>query len=171
MSQTPCFASYATDGSVARSNAPPSAFVIPGNGPCVQVAPLSVDVAKPTSVAPPSKKRPVWKAETTVDPAANVSGSTSAWCCPGVGLEYGSLLTCVRATAAATAAASTRATAVTPAVAYAPRALTRRASPIRGAIARRSVPDFPKLYVRGALTPVRDAEYRPIRHTSSFGTA
>jgi len=39
-------------------------------------------VAKPISVAPPLKTRPVWKAVTKVEPRAKVSGSTSVACSP-----------------------------------------------------------------------------------------
>src|SRR5215469_13080982 len=48
--------------------------------PCVQVAPLSVEVAKPMSELPPSKKRPDWKTETMVEPKEKVSGSTCVLC-------------------------------------------------------------------------------------------
>src|SRR5438093_13372465 len=41
--------------------------------------------------APPLKKRPTWNADTMVEPAANVSGSTSVRCWL-VALVYGSLL-------------------------------------------------------------------------------
>src|SRR5436305_1822845 len=44
------------------------------------VLPPSVEGANPMSVAPPSKKRPTWNAERTVEPFANVSGSTSVAC-------------------------------------------------------------------------------------------
>src|SRR5216684_3096428 len=55
-------------------------MVIPGSKPLVQVAPPSVEVAKPTSAPPPLKIRPTWKALTIVEPKANESGSTSVAC-------------------------------------------------------------------------------------------
>ena len=86
MSQTPCLASKATLGSLTRSNgAPvrppvPEVAVSPVRKPCDQVVPPSPDRAKPMLVAPPLKKRPTWKAAMTVEPLANVSGSTSVAC-------------------------------------------------------------------------------------------
>ena len=53
---------------------------MPGRNPLVQVAPPSVEVAKPISVPPPLKMRPTWNALTIVEPKANVSGSTSVAC-------------------------------------------------------------------------------------------
>jgi hypothetical protein len=56
---------------------PPVASVKPGRKPEFQVFPASADVAKPIAEAPPpAKKRPDWKAATTLDPNENVSGST-----------------------------------------------------------------------------------------------
>src|SRR2546430_2159374 len=72
-----------------------------GKNPCVQVRPPLVEVAHPMLEAPPSKKRPVWRAETTVSPKVNVSGSTWVlWLL--VGLVYGSLLIRVSVSAAGT---------------------------------------------------------------------
>src|SRR5919198_314634 len=59
---------------------PPENLVIPGSTPLVHDVPLLVDVAKPTSDAPPSKKRPNCAAATIVDPNENVSGSTIVLC-------------------------------------------------------------------------------------------
>src|SRR4051794_24650060 len=59
---------------------PPANFVMPGNTPLVHVAPLSVEVAKPASDAPPSKKRPNCAAATIVEPNEYVSGSTIVLC-------------------------------------------------------------------------------------------
>jgi hypothetical protein len=53
---------------------------MPGRNPRVQLAPPLVEVAKPMAEAPPSKKRPTWKALTRVLPKAKVSGSTSVRC-------------------------------------------------------------------------------------------
>src|ERR1700704_4540967 len=53
---------------------------MPGRNPLVQVAPPSVEVAKPMSAPPPLKMRPTWNALTIVEPKANVSGSTSVAC-------------------------------------------------------------------------------------------
>ena len=62
--------------------------------------------------APPSKKRPDWKAETIVDPDANVSGSTCVLCWLE-GFVYGSELIFVSGTAAdAEATSSTRTTEI-----------------------------------------------------------
>src|SRR5438309_2895682 len=55
-------------------------MVVPGRNPLVHDPPPSVDVAQPISEEPPSKKRPLWKAATIVDPYAKVSGSTCASC-------------------------------------------------------------------------------------------
>ena len=58
--QTPCFASYATAGSLAASYGPePSPVVRPGRNPWLQVVPPSVEVAHPMAVAPPWEMRPV----------------------------------------------------------------------------------------------------------------
>jgi hypothetical protein len=69
-SQTLCAASYATAGSLTRSYGPATAvcLVIPGSVPLVHDAPSLVEVAKPMSDAPPSKKRPNWAAATIVGP-------------------------------------------------------------------------------------------------------
>src|SRR5262249_13008152 len=84
-SQTLCLASNATEGSLTRSKGPlrttgDDTLVMPGRKPCVQVAPPSVDVAKPMSLAPPSVNRPDWKTETIVLPFDSVSGSTWVAC-------------------------------------------------------------------------------------------
>src|SRR5690242_1199537 len=80
-SQTPNLASYAIVGSLTLGHLPPSATVIPGRTPCVQVLPLSVLVAQPLSTAPPPLgKRPTWNVETIVLPKASVSGSASVAC-------------------------------------------------------------------------------------------
>ena len=72
----------------------------PGRNPLVgQVAPPSVEVAKPMSEPPPSKNRPTWNAVTTVEPLENVSGSTSVACWLVVFLN-GSVLIRVSATLA-----------------------------------------------------------------------
>src|SRR4051812_18019431 len=124
MSQVPCAASKATDGSLTRSYGlgAPELDVMPGRNPgAPQVAPPSVERTNPMSVAPPSKKRPTWKAATTVPPAAKVSGSTSVACWL-VGLVKGSELTRVSGTfAAADAEAASRAAAAS----AVPRATTR----------------------------------------------
>jgi len=63
--------------------------------------------------APPSKKRPVWNAEITVEPNAKVSGSTWVACWLS-GLVYGSVLIRLRPAAdAGPAASNTRAQAQT----------------------------------------------------------
>src|SRR5215471_13423020 len=81
-----------------------------------QVAPPSPERTKPISVAPPLKKRPTWKAPTTVllAGAAKVSGSTSVACWL-VEFVNMSLLTCVSVTLASAAptGAATTATAAT----------------------------------------------------------
>jgi hypothetical protein len=59
---------------------PPTNVVIPGSVPELHVAPLSVEVAKPMSDAPPSKKRPNCAAATIVEPNEYVSGSTIVLC-------------------------------------------------------------------------------------------
>jgi len=54
--------------------------VVPERNPFVHVPPLSVVVAHPRFDEPPSVKRPLWNAATSVDPKENVSGSTwVAW--------------------------------------------------------------------------------------------
>jgi hypothetical protein len=82
-SQTLCLASYATLASLTRSKGLPAApelKVIPGRNELLQVWPPSPERATPMSTPPPSKTRATWKAPTTVEPCANVSGSTSvAW--------------------------------------------------------------------------------------------
>src|SRR5215472_16860495 len=85
ISQVRCAASKATEGSLTRSYglAAPALKVMPGRKPGgPQVAPPSPERTKPISVAPPLKKRPTWKAPTTVllAGAAKVSGSTSVAC-------------------------------------------------------------------------------------------
>jgi hypothetical protein len=54
--------------------------VIPGSTPLVQVMPLFVEVAKPTSDAPSLEKRPSCAAATIVEPNENVSGPTIVLC-------------------------------------------------------------------------------------------
>src|SRR6476620_8774209 len=63
------------------------------------------------SAPPPSKKRPTWYAATTVEPNANVSGSTSVACWLDVFVN-GSALTRVSVTLAAPAVASTATTTI-----------------------------------------------------------
>src|SRR5437016_2415876 len=87
----------------------PDVAVSPGRNP--EVCAPWVDVAQPMSVEPPLKKRPTWNAETTVEPLAKVSGSTSVACWLEV-LWNGSLLIFV----SATFAAAVPARASTPAV-------------------------------------------------------
>ena len=58
--------------------------VIPGSIPLVHELPLFVDVAKPMSFAPPSKKTATWATATIVEPAEYVSGSTTVLCWPPV---------------------------------------------------------------------------------------
>src|SRR6266849_6462762 len=72
---------------------------MPGKKPWVQVLPPSVEVAQPMSVEPPGAMRPVWKAETMVEPLAKVCGSTWVACWPGPTLN-GSELTLVKLTCA-----------------------------------------------------------------------
>src|SRR5437762_2739896 len=117
ISHTRWTASYATDGSLTRSNglfAAPEEKVMPGRNPGgPHVAPPSPDRTNPMSVAPPLKNRPTWKVPTTVLPNAKVSGSTSVACWL-VGLVNGSELTRVRGTfACAGAAPRSAATATT----------------------------------------------------------
>jgi hypothetical protein len=71
------------------------------------------------SEEPPSKKRPLWKAATIVDPYAKVSGSTCASCCELVFVNV-SVLICAGfvvacAVAGAISHASVRAAVTTPA--------------------------------------------------------
>jgi len=63
-----------------RAQGPPWKMVVPGSIPVVQCLPASVEVAQPMLLAPPSKKRPVWKVPTIVLPNANESGSTCVLC-------------------------------------------------------------------------------------------
>jgi len=89
----------------------PEVAVSPGRKYGVaHVAPPSVERVTPMSVAPPSKKRPTWKAETIVAPLEKVSGSTSVACWL-VALVNGSLLIRVSDTLASAGAADTRAPA------------------------------------------------------------
>src|SRR4051795_11287223 len=95
-------ASKATLGSLTRSNglAAPELNDMPGRKPgASHVAPPSPERAKPMSVAPPLKKRPTWNVATTVEPFANVSGSSSVACWL-VELANGSELTRVSGTLA-----------------------------------------------------------------------
>src|SRR5256714_1086211 len=98
-SQTLCLASYATDGSVARSYGPAGFvnFVIPGRVPLVHETPLFVEVDHPMPDDPPSKKRPLCAAATIVEPKENVSGSTTVLCWL-VAFVNGSAKICVSAT-------------------------------------------------------------------------
>src|SRR4051812_44407871 len=67
ISQTLWRASYATEGSEARSYAPPPRYLVsPERKLDVQLAPPFVEVAKPIPDAPPSANRPDWKAVTMV---------------------------------------------------------------------------------------------------------
>jgi hypothetical protein len=103
-------ASKATDGSVARSYGPGGFVygVIPGRTPLVHERPLLVDVAKPMPVAPPSVKTPSMATATIVEPAENVSGSTTVACWPPwvKGSERMSLLPFAEAPADRTSAAT-----------------------------------------------------------------
>lgn len=56
--QTLWRASNATVASLARSYVPPAKTVMPGSDPWLHVEPPSVEVANPTSEAPPLKNRP-----------------------------------------------------------------------------------------------------------------
>src|SRR3954471_4538418 len=100
---------------------------MPGRKPCVQLAPLLVDVAQPMLELPPweSGKRPTWKAETIVLPNVKVSGSTSVWCWL-VLLVYGSVLTRVSGTFAAAGRAHHRSSPATPTADAASRPAVRR---------------------------------------------
>ncbi len=123
ISHTPSLRSKATDGSLTRAKSPVP-DVMPGSEPCVQVTPLSVEVANPMSEAPPSKKRPCWNAETIVEPFENVSGSTSVACWL-VLLLNGSELIIVSVTFAAAGTAPTATAArAAPAASHARRART-----------------------------------------------
>ena len=84
-SPTPCVASYATTGSLARVQGPPPT-VTPGSSPERHVRPASLDAANPIASAPPLTKRPTWKVETTVEPNAAADGSTSVRCWPSPGV-------------------------------------------------------------------------------------
>ena len=69
-------------GSLARGYGPGGAlnWVRPGRKPDFHVFPASVVVAQPMFEAPPSLKRPLWNAVTSVEPKPKLSGSTCAWC-------------------------------------------------------------------------------------------
>ena len=112
-SQVPWTASYAMTGSLARSAEPGRGeeSVTPGSKPVFHVAPASREVEKPIATAPPSKTRPVWNTETTVEPNANVSGSTCVACWP-IGSLVGSLEICRETTSQSRETTST-ASAVT----------------------------------------------------------
>src|SRR5438309_4878969 len=86
-------------------------MVVPGRNPLVHDPPPSVDVAHPMSEEPPSKKRPLWKAATIVDPYAKVSGSTCAWCCELVFVNVSVLICAGFAAACAVAGAISHASA------------------------------------------------------------
>src|SRR5947208_2016195 len=127
-SHTPCAASYATLASLTRSyrlDASPELKVSCRKPGASQVAPPSPERTTPMSLAPPLKKRPTWKAATTVPWSANVSGSTSVACWL-VGFVYGSELTCVSATFAPATPAIVR----TPATASTTARRHRRNSPL-----------------------------------------
>src|SRR5437762_1080380 len=96
---------------------------MPGRKPCVQVAPPSAEVAQPMSEEPPSKKRPLWNAATTVPPYENESGSTWVLCWL-VALVNGSELSCTRVAADASTVLTTSVKA-----ARADAAVKRRAGP------------------------------------------
>ena len=49
--------------------------------PSATICPASVEVAQPIPAAPPSTRRPDWKAVTIVEPTARLSGSTCVSCC------------------------------------------------------------------------------------------
>src|SRR6185369_6500804 len=92
ISHTLCRASKATEASLTWPYGPPALVVMPGRKPLVQVAPPSPERVQPMLEAPPPKTRPTWNAATIVEPDANVSGSTSLWCCACASV-YGSMLT------------------------------------------------------------------------------
>src|SRR5262245_5347113 len=116
ISQTPSRASKATDGSLTAKKGPAGidALVVAGRKPWVQETPPLVLVAQPMSLAPPLKTRPVWNVATTVDPHANVSGSTSVACAATGALEgaNGSELTSVTPVCAACAGAAAENTTI-----------------------------------------------------------
>jgi hypothetical protein len=131
-SHTRCLASKATLASLTRSYwlpvvpASPDVAVRPGRKPLVpQVLPPSVEREKPISVAPPLKKRPTWNADTTVDPADSVSGSTSVACWL-VLFGNGSWLICVSATLAVAAPGRASAAPATSAAIEAADLITRK---------------------------------------------
>ena len=82
MSQTPCAASNATTGSLARVCSPAGrlAVVSPGSSPLRHVRPSSAETANPMFVAAPSNRRPTWYVTTVVRPTVRLSGSTSVSC-------------------------------------------------------------------------------------------
>ena len=110
-----------------------------GNSPERHERPLSVDVAHPIAVAPPPSIRPTWNADTTVDPALKVSGSTTLECCATVPVS-GSVNTIRPVSAAAAATPRARAQArptsktarATSQRCYARPAATRPRLPTRG---------------------------------------
>src|SRR5260370_40104210 len=77
ISHTPCLASKATEGSLARSYLAPEKTVA-CRIPRVNVLPPLVAVEKPIPEAPPLRKRPYWNAEQTDEPTDRVTYSTSA---------------------------------------------------------------------------------------------
>ena len=81
-SHTPCTASHATTGSLARVDGPGGTEfeVSPGRIPSRHVRPPSLEVAKPMLAAPPVRFRPTWKTATVVWPTVCESGSTSDSC-------------------------------------------------------------------------------------------
>jgi hypothetical protein len=89
--------------------------VVAGKKPSVQLTPSSRLVAQPMSLEPPLNTRPVWNVATTVDPNANVSGSTSV-ACAAVGVLFGangSELICVTVVCACAGAATANAAVTT----------------------------------------------------------
>src|SRR5215218_5526884 len=69
-------------GSLAQGAEPggDEACVRFGRRPDRHVRPASVEVEKPIAPPPATKLRPTWNVETTVEPAATASGSTSVAC-------------------------------------------------------------------------------------------
>ena len=91
ISQTPCWASKATLGSLTIGHGPAGVefAVVEGRNPRVHVRPPFCENEKPMFEAPPPEIRPLWNTARTDEPTANESGSTcvSCWLC---GFRYGS---------------------------------------------------------------------------------
>src|SRR3954465_7328893 len=102
---------------------PPTSFVTPGSTPLVHDVPLFVEVAKPMSDAPPSKKRPNCAAATIVEPNEYGSGSTIVFCWL---LAFVNGSTAIRVSAAFALATSGDATATATASAQAYESRLRR---------------------------------------------